>query len=576
MPPTMRDEPPAPLTEINSGRRPGMGLSTPIALLLFPVIVAGLVTVFLAVAAALAGWHRDLMLLIAASVGALLLAPALVLLLRMRRESGAIRGELQGMQARVGGLVESAMDAIITIDESQRIVHFNAAAEKAFKWPRRAVLGQPIETLIPQRFRGPHRSHVERFGATAATSRGMGSQTVLYALRADGTEFPIEASISQHEQGGHRLLTVILRDITRRLESAQALERSEARMRGILDSAMDAIITVDDRQHVVLFNAAAEAVFGCPRDQAVGAPLDWFIPERFRPGHRELVRRFGESTETSRRMGHARVVMGLRRNGEEFPIEASISHTSEDGQRFYTVILRDVTERVRAEEALKRSQVEIQALAIAASTAREQEKSRIARELHDELGQALTALKIDVGWLRENGGKPSQERLDKLAGMQRLLDSTVAAARRISADLRPMMLDDLGLVAASEWLVENFTQRTGIPCELVMGAGNLDLADPHATTVFRTLQESLTNAAKHSQATQVEVALERDNGDIVLTVSDNGAGFLTGAARKPGSFGQIGLRERAYHLGGNVTFESAPGKGTRVELRIPAPEGSRE
>lgn len=560
----MRDDAPTPLTGIKSRRR-GTAES------LGPVIVVGLAATSLALAAALVGFQRDLMLLIAAGVGAFMLVPTVFLVFRMRRESGAMRGELEGIHARVGGLVESAMDAIITIDEHQRVVHFNAAAEQAFRWPRRAVVGQPVEMLIPERFRSAHRGHVERFGATAATSRGMGAQTVLYALRSDGTEFPIEASISQHAEGGHKLLTVIMRDITRRQEAAQALERSESRLRGILDSAMDAIITVDERQHVVLFNKAAEDVFGCPREQAVGASLDGFIPERFRSGHRELVRRFGESGDTSRRMGRARVVMGLRRNGAEFPIEASISHTTEGGQRFYTVILRDVTERVRAEEALRRSQDEIQNLALAASTAREQEKSRIARELHDELGQALTALKIDVSWLRENGGKPSQERLDKLASMARLLDATVAAARRISADLRPMMLDDLGLVAASEWLVENFTERTGIPCELVMGAGDLDLSDPHATTVFRTLQESLTNAAKHSNASQVEVSLERGGGEVVLVVTDNGAGFLPDQARKPGSFGQLGLRERAYHLGGQVGFESAPGCGTRVELRIPEP-----
>jgi PAS domain S-box-containing protein len=565
----MRDRTPPPLTDINSEQRSSLG---PTGLLLFPMLLAGLVTVFMAVVAALAGWQRELMLMIAGGMGALLIVPAIVLLFRMRRESGMIRGELEGVQARVGDLVESAMDAIITVDEHQRVVHFNAAAEKAFKWPRQAVIGQSLEMLIPGRFRGAHHGHVERFGATAATSRGMGAQTVLYGLRADGSEFPIEASISQHEEHGRKLLTVILRDITRRIESANALARSEARLRGILDSAMDAIITVDERHHIVLFNAAAEAVFGCPRDQAVGAPLDWFIPERFRAGHRELVQRFGESAETSRRMGQARVVLGLRRNGEEFPIEASISHNVESGQRFFTVILRDVTERVRGEALLRASQQEVQSLALAASTAREQEKSRIARELHDELGQALTALKIDVAWLRENGGKPGQERLDKLESMARLLDSTVAAARRISADLRPMMLDDLGLVAASEWLVENFTQRTGIPCELVMGGGELDLPDPHATTVFRTLQECLTNAAKHSKATQVEVALEREAGQVILTVSDNGSGFVPEAARKPGSFGQIGLRERAYHLGGTVSFDSAPGRGTRVELRIPEPE----
>jgi PAS domain S-box-containing protein len=557
---------PAPplLTEVKSP-----GDASPLVLLLFPVIVVGLSVTFLAAAAALMGWQRDVMLVITAAAGGLMMIPGVILLYRMRSERAAVERELVGARARVGGLVESAMDAIITIDTSQRIVDFNAAAETMFRWPRRAVIGQPLEMLIPERFRGAHQGHVERFGATAATARGMGAQTVLYGLRADRSEFPIEASISHHMEGGQRFLTVILRDITRRMENASALERSEARLRGILDSAMDAIITVDERQHVVIFNTAAEQVFRCPRDEALGAPLDWFIPERFRGGHRELVRRFGDSAETSRRMGHARVVMGLRRNGEEFPIEASISHVTEGGQHFYTVILRDVTERVSAQEALIKSQQDIQALALAASTAREQEKSRIARELHDELGQALTALKIDVGWLREHGS-PSPQAAEKLAAMQRLLDSTVAAARRISADLRPLMLDDLGLVAASEWLVQNFTQRTGIPCELVMGEGDFDLADPQATTIFRTLQETLTNAAKHSHATQVEATLEREGGHVVLTVSDNGVGFQPGAA-KPGSFGHLGLRERAYHLGGTMTIESAPGKGMRLELRIPEP-----
>jgi signal transduction histidine kinase len=268
-------------------------------------------------------------------------------------------------------------------------------------------------------------------------------------------------------------------------------------------------------------------------------------------------------------MGHARVVTGLRRSGEEFPIEASISHTVEAGQHFYTVILRDVTERVRAEEALSRSQAEIQGLAIAASTAREQEKSRIARELHDELGQALTALKIDVGWLRDHVGEAPPRVGEKLVSMQRLLDGTVAAARRISSDLRPLMLDDLGLTAAAEWLVQNFGARTGIACELVLGGGDLDLPDPYATAVFRVLQESLTNVAKHARARKVEVTLERAGDDVTLMVRDDGSGFATRDPRKPGSFGLLGLRERADLLGGTLAVESLPGQGTTVELRLP-------
>jgi PAS domain S-box-containing protein len=563
-----------PLTEIKRGALPEGESSYRLLLyFFFPIIAVGAVTAVIAAIAALAGFYREEMLLTAAGIGCVLAIPTLILIHRERSERIEARQALENVEARVGGIVESAMDAIVTIDETQRIVQFNAAAERAFRWPRAAIVGQKLDMLLPERFRRGHGLHIERFGQTAVTSRGMGAQTVLHGLRADGEEFPIEASISQHTEGGKKLFTVILRDITRRMRAEEQLARSEARLRGILDSAMDSIITVDERQHIVLFNAAAEEVFKCSREEAIGAPLAWFIPERFRAAHGDQVRRFGEGRGASRRMGGvgrgARVVMGLRRTGEEFPIEASISQTAEGGHRFYTVILRDVTERLRAEQALRDSREEIQQLALAASTAREQEKSRIARELHDELGQALTALKIDVGWMRENVPEASEEAKRKLSAMQVLLDGTVAAARRISSDLRPLMLDDLGLTAAADWLAHNFSTRTGVPCELVIGGGDLDLADPHATAVFRVLQESLTNVAKHADATQVEATLERTDDEVILTVRDNGRGFSTDAPRKQGSFGLTGLRERAYLLGGDVRLESAPGQGTTVEMRIP-------
>ncbi|HEX6635613.1 MAG TPA: PAS domain-containing sensor histidine kinase [Usitatibacter sp.] len=514
--------------------------------LLGPFIGVAAFTAALAIVAALLDWHRYEMLLAAAAVSCAAALPTLYLLYRQLAERKAAQAALRNAQARVGGIVEAAMDAIISVDEQQRIVLFNRAA---------------------------HRSHIERFGRTATTSRGMGNQTVLHGLRADGEEFPIEASISQHEEGGRKLYTVILRDVTERVRGERLLGRSEARLRGILDSAMDAIITVDSRQHVVLFNRAAEDVFGCPRDQAIGAPLAWFIPERYRHAHASMVQQFGDASAPSRRMGAGqRIVMGLRRNGEEFPIDASISHIVEEGEHFYTVILRDVTERVKADEALRASREEIRQLALTTSTVREQEKSRIARELHDELGQALTALKIDVGWLREHLAGAPEAVLAKLTAMQVLLDGTVAAVRRISSDLRPLMLDDLGLVAACEWLAHNFEQRTGVPCELVLGAGDLDLPDPYATAVFRVLQESLTNIARHAAATQVEATLERMGETVVLTVRDNGKGFAPSAPRKQGSYGLVGLRERAYLLGGDIRIESAPGQGTLVEMRLPMHE----
>jgi len=357
--------------------------------------------------------------------------------------------------------------------------------------------------------------------------------------------------------------------VTERVEAERMLARGEARLRGILDSAMDAIITVDERQRIVLFNAAAEHVFGCPKQEAIGAPLDWFIPERFRAQHGAHVRGFGGSSTVTRRMGVQRIVTGLRRNGEEFPIDASISQITEGDAKFYTVILRDVTERVNAVNALSRSREELREFAAAAASVREQEKSRIARELHDELAQALTALKMDLNWLEEKLPAGAEQLAAKARTMQTMLDGTVAATRRISADLRPLMLDDLGLLPAMEWLAQNFTDRTGIVCDLDIRSPDLDLEEPYATAVFRILQESLTNVSRHAQAALVEVSLDRIADQIELQVRDNGRGFSPDDPRKPNSYGLLGLRERAYLLNGSLEIDSKAGVGTTISVRIP-------
>jgi len=364
-------------------------------------------------------------------------------------------------------------------------------------------------------------------------------------------------------------VTLVYLEVEKQRSANRALESAEARVRGILDSAMDAIITIDENQRIVLFNAAAETVFQCPRAQAIGTPLVRLIPERFRAEHQRHVGHFGETGTSSRRMGGTRIVTGLRCSGEEFPIDASISQVSEGGRKLYTVILRDVTERVRAEEALRHSQQELRELASRMESVREQEKSRIARELHDELAQALTALKMDTSWVAERLPAGQDALATKLQGMQAMLDGTVAATRRISADLRPLLLDDLGLVAAAEWLMQNFTERTGVRCELAVGDPDLEVGHALASALFRILQESLTNVARHAQASLVEVGLDSRDGQITLTVRDNGRGFSPESPRKPDSYGLLGLRERASLLGGEVRIVSEPGRGTTVELRLP-------
>jgi PAS domain S-box-containing protein len=341
-------------------------------------------------------------------------------------------------------------------------------------------------------------------------------------------------------------------------------ENAGQRLAGLLDSAMDGILSVDDTQRIVMYNRAAEKIFGWTAQEILGKPLDQLIPQRFRPDHGQQVRRFGATGTTSRRMGDNTVLYGLRKNGTEFPLEASISQLNTPEGKLYTVILRDITERVRARE-------ELAAFAEEASGVREQEKSRIARELHDELAQSLTALKMDTIWLREQvRGDPAMQA--KLAGMLQMLDTSVASVRRIAADLRPLVLDDLGLVPAIEWVAQNFTQRTGVPCQLLVDE-SLELDEPFATGVFRIVQESLANVGKHARASHARVAVHRSEGHVVLSVEDDGVGFRPADPRKPQSLGLVGLRERAQLMRGEVRIDSSPGAGTRLQARIASEEG---
>ncbi len=357
-----------------------------------------------------------------------------------------------------------------------------------------------------------------------------------------------------------------------------ALEDTEARYSAILESAMDAVITVDESQRIIVFNKAAETVLGCSRGAALGAPLERFLPERFRHAHRGHVETFGSVGVTNRRMGDTTVLWALRADGVEIPIEASISQTTAEGRRLFTVILRDISRRKDAEDALRHSQAELRELSAQVLQAREDEKTHIARELHDELGQQLTALKMDLAWARERLASGHTEVAEKLARMNATLDSTVAATRRISADLRPLMLDDLGLAEAAEWLVEDFAQRTGIACDL-------ELEDPEAvsalgsltaTALYRMLQESLTNAARHSQAEHVHVELRIEAGHVVLRVEDDGRGITDEDRKKARSFGLKGLRERAHYLGGTAEIAPAPHGGTRVSVHVPTKDIAAE
>lgn len=224
----------------------------------------------------------------------------------------------------------------------------------------------------------------------------------------------------------------------------------------------------------------------------------------------------------------------------------------------------------RASQELVASRRQLQALSAHLQTVREDERSHIARELHDELGQMLTALKIDVSWLGHRAPECTIPGVAaKLDGMKTLIDETIAALRRISSDLRPVMLDDLGLKAAVEWLVEEFGKRnTDILSDVVLDLRDHDIDDKLATAAFRLVQECLTNACRHAEASEIHVFVGVRDERLVIAVHDNGRGLPQQPIRQ-GHYGLIGMRERVQALGGGLELRSEPDAGLSVEARIP-------
>lgn len=249
-------------------------------------------------------------------------------------------------------VIEEAPNGMVMVDDAGAVVLVNAAIETAFGYAREDLLGQPIEILIPERFRQKDPEYRKTFAARP-TARAMGAGRDLFGLRKDGTEFPVEIGLTplQMERGVMTLGTIV--DITERKRIENVLRKSEEQLSGVINSAMEAIITVDQDQRIVLFNAAAERMFLVSAEKAMGESIERFIPERFRPNHRNHVRDFGRTHVTKRSMGALGAIFGLRADGQEFPIEASISQIVSDGKRLFTVILRDITKRKRAEEALR-------------------------------------------------------------------------------------------------------------------------------------------------------------------------------------------------------------------------------
>jgi PAS domain S-box-containing protein len=232
-------------------------------------------------------------------------------------------------------------------------------------------------------------------------------------------------------------------------------------------------------------------------------------------------------------------------------------------------IAQDITERKEAEEELRASREQLRILLAHLQFIREEERTRIAREIHDELGQSLTALKMDLAWLVKRLDKDQKQLYEKAQVMSKHIDMNIQTVKRISTELRPGLLDDLGIVAALEWQAEEFKERTGIQCDITVKPEDVSLDRNRSTTIFRIFQETLTNVMRHANATKVRIELNQNGGKLTLQVRDNGKGITDRQISSPKSIGLIGMRERVTFFGGSLRIAGEKNKGTTVTVSLP-------
>jgi PAS domain S-box-containing protein len=344
-------------------------------------------------------------------------------------------------------------------------------------------------------------------------------------------------------------------------------QHHDGRSHEIIRGASEAIITTDANHNIVAVNPAAASMFATAAADMRGSALSRFIqlqPEALGtpPSY------FGNDGGRIGRRATDHAVTGIRNGGTNFPLEGSMSSMLEHGKAIHTIILRDVTERQQVQERLSRSHEQLRQLSATLQTIREEERTHIARELHDDLGQLLASLRMDLALLQQNGlDGPAAGRL--MLGMDERLLAAITSLRRIATNLRPRALDEGGLYFALQGLRRDFVERHGIACELFADEPELRLDDATSTTIFRIVQEALTNIARHAQASQVTVNLYRVDSSLLLTIRDNGRGIAPADMEKAHSLGLVGMRERVANMRGDITITGDDSPGTRIDIVLP-------
>lgn len=484
-----------------------------------------------------------------------------------------------------------------------KIVDANRVAAKIAKSASQTLLGKSLadfpkllETQIPGQLLATLRAgHARDLGEISYRDDG---REGVFSVRT----FPLS----------NNFLGVVFEDVSDRKHAERTLRDSEERLRLLIEGVQKyAIFQLDPGGNVVSWNAGAQRLKGYDSTEIIGKHFSVFYPQEDLSNDkpREILARaaqFGQTEDEGWRvrkdgslfwanvvvtalrdpkgnlLGFAKLTRDATEKREEAEaltkanelLELRVAQRTAVLTRVNLEMRTEIAERQRVEEQLTKSRDQLRDLAARLQSVREEERTSIAREIHDELGQACTAIKMDLVLIGHKLSKRQSHLRVKVDSAIRLVDSTIASLRRIAFELRPRTLDDLGLHAAIESQAEEFETRTGIRCSVSLPQEPLTLDADLSTAVFRIFKESLTNVARHAHATRVDARLKHEDGQLIFQVSDNGVGFDQEAVKTRKSLGLIGMQERALLLDGDFKAEGVPGGGTTVTLTLPFPRST--
>jgi PAS domain S-box-containing protein len=486
-----------------------------------------------------------------------------------------VKTKLRRVENWFATALKSLGDAVIATDRDGAVTYMNPMAEGITGWSRRELFGRQLSEVVRLRDLATDQPREDPVRRSLRDGLFVDSSGQTGLLTRDGRVVPIHESAApiRDEKQNVSGVVFVFRDVTqlRRKEGMlrDQLREAEIRYQNLVEQ-VPAIIYASRLSDLGNWTYVSPQIV-----QTLGyTPTEWLLQQENWLAHVHAGDREAVLAERNRAIADGRSVQAeyrmLARDGGVVWVrdEAVVmGGTGEDGPVLHGV-LTNITDRKKAEEEAVRSHQELRALAARLQSVREEERSRISREIHDELGQVLTGLKIDISWLANHHPEPDSKYRDKTDSMLKLIDRTIDTVRKISLELRPSMIDDLGLAAAIEWETGEFQKRTGIRCRFHAETPEGQPESEITIALFRILQEALTNILRHARASRVDVTLRQTESEIELQVRDNGVGIQQGDVSSKRSLGVLGMCERAHVLGGEVRLSSAR-KGTVVTARIP-------